>query len=46
MKTELETKNSQLVDDVGSKNDLYSIFIYFLVEGSISFLSINEIKRK
>ena len=45
MKTSAETRSSQLVDDAGSKNYQYSIF-YIFVEASISFFSINEIKRK
>ena len=45
MKTELETRSSQLVDDAGSKNYQYSIF-YIFVEVSISLFRINEIKRK
>ena len=41
-KTESETRSSQLVNDAGSKNYQYSIFVGV----SISFLSINEIKKE
>ena len=37
MKTEFETRSSQLVDDAGSSGSS--------VDVSISFISINEIKR-
>ena len=44
MKTELETRSSQLVDDADSKNYEYSIFIYFLLK--LVFLSSASMKLK
>ena len=44
MKTELETRSSQLVDDADSKNYEYSIFIYFLLK--LLFLSSASMKLK
>ena len=44
MKSELETRSSQLVDDADSKNYEYSIFIYFLLK--LVFLSSASMKLK
>ena len=41
MKTELETRSSQLVDDAGSKNYLFSIFL-----SKLAFLSSASMKLK
>ena len=47
MKIESETRSSQPVNDAGSKKLLIFHFLsFFFVDISISFLSINEIKRK